>query len=145
MKRAIALVFAASVLAEPALAKDTQFWNLTSSTVKSLELARAGTSAFGPNQCVNDPDGAVDHDERLKVTGVTTARLRRAADARRRTQLHGEGRRGRDRQAVLDRGQGSRRLREIAARARTRGRSPCRIGEKGRAVTRSPSRDWPTH
>jgi hypothetical protein len=78
MKHIIPLVFAASVLAQPAMAKDTQFWNLTSSTVKSLELARAGTSAFGPNQCVNDPDGAVDHDERLKVTGVTTG----AYDAR---------------------------------------------------------------
>jgi hypothetical protein len=72
MKRAVPLVLAASVLAQPALAKDTQFWNLTSSTVKSLELAHAGTAAFGPNQCVNDPDGAVDHDERLKVTGVTS-------------------------------------------------------------------------
>jgi len=78
MKRTIPLVFAASVLAQPAMAKDTQFWNLTSSTVKSLQLARAGTSAFGPNQCVNDPDGAVDHDERLKVTGVTNG----AYDAR---------------------------------------------------------------
>jgi hypothetical protein len=78
MKRTISLVFALSVLAQPAMAKDTQFWNLTSSTVRSLELARAGTTAFGPNQCVNDPDGAVDHDERLKVTGVTTG----AYDAR---------------------------------------------------------------
>ena len=24
----------------------------------------------GQNQCLNDPDGAVDHDERLKVTGI---------------------------------------------------------------------------
>jgi hypothetical protein len=67
-----ALGVAAILLAQPATAKDTQFWNLTSSTVKSLELAPAGTNAFGPNQCVNDPDGAVDHDERLKVTGVKT-------------------------------------------------------------------------
>ena len=72
MKRAIPLALAAIILAAPAAAKDTQFWNLTSSTVKSLELAPAGTSAFGPNQCANDPDGAVDHDERVKVIGVTT-------------------------------------------------------------------------
>jgi len=75
MKREIwlsALGVAAILLAQPATAKDTRFWNLTSSTVKSLELATAGTSAFGPNQCKNDPDGAVNHDERLKVTGVTT-------------------------------------------------------------------------
>jgi hypothetical protein len=67
-----ALAAAAILLARPAAAKDTRFWNLTSSTVKSLELAPAGASAFGPNQTVNDPDGAVDHDERLKVTGVNT-------------------------------------------------------------------------
>jgi hypothetical protein len=73
-----ALGVAAVLLAQPATAKDTQFWNLTSSTVKSLELAPAGTTAFGPNQCANDPDGAVDHDERLKVTGVKTG----AYDAR---------------------------------------------------------------
>ena len=72
MRSAILLSLAAVVLAGPATAKDTRFWNLTSSTVKSLELAPAGTSAFGPNQCANDPDGAVDHDERVKVTGVTT-------------------------------------------------------------------------
>ena len=75
---AIPLSVAVDLLAQPATAKDTRFWNLTSSTVKSLELAPAGTSAFGPNQCANDPDGAVDHDERVKVTGVTTG----AYDAR---------------------------------------------------------------
>ena len=25
---------------------------------------------WGPNQCENDKDGSVDHDERLKITGV---------------------------------------------------------------------------
>jgi hypothetical protein len=70
MTRAILLGVTAILLAQPAKAKDTRFWNLTASTVKSLELAPTGTSAFGPNQTTNDPDGAVDHDERLKVTGV---------------------------------------------------------------------------
>ena len=70
MKRAIPLGVAAILLAGPAAAKDTRFWNLTSSSVKSLELAPAGTSTFGPNQCANDHDGEVDHDERVKVTGV---------------------------------------------------------------------------
>jgi hypothetical protein len=80
MKRAFPFgaLAAAILFAPPAAAKDTQFWNLTSSTVNSLELAPAGTSAFGPDQCKNDPDGSVDHDERLKVTGVKTA----AYDAR---------------------------------------------------------------
>ena len=78
MKYAILLGVAAILVAQPAMAKDTSFWNLTSSTVKSLELAPAGTSAFGSNQCANDPDGDVDHDERLKVTGVKSG----AYDAR---------------------------------------------------------------
>jgi hypothetical protein len=78
MKRAIPLGVLAILIAGPAMAKDTQFWNLTSSTVKSLVLAPAGTSAFGPNQTANDPDGAVDHDERLKIKGVATG----AYDAR---------------------------------------------------------------
>jgi hypothetical protein len=78
MKFAVRISVATMILAQPAMAKDTRFWNLTSSTVKSLELAPAGTSAFGPNQCANDPDGAVDHDERVKVTGVATG----AYDAR---------------------------------------------------------------
>jgi hypothetical protein len=72
MKRAIPLGVAAILLAHPAVAKDTRFWNLTSQTVKSLELAPAGSSAFGPNQTTNDPDGDVDHDERLKIIGVKT-------------------------------------------------------------------------
>jgi hypothetical protein len=78
MKRAIPFGVLALALAGPAMAKDTQFWNLTSSTVKSLELAPAGTSTFGPNQTTNDPDGTVDHDERLKIKGLTTG----AYDAR---------------------------------------------------------------
>ena len=72
MRLRIILAAAALALAHPAMAKDTRFWNLTSSTVKSLELAPAATNVFGPNQCLNDPDGAVDHDERVKVTGVVT-------------------------------------------------------------------------
>lgn len=78
MKLTIPIVLAALAAAHPAQSKDTRFWNLTSSTVRSLELAPSGSSAFGPNQCLNDPDGAVDHDERVKVTGVTTG----AYDAR---------------------------------------------------------------
>jgi hypothetical protein len=66
------VALAAILLSPPAVAKDTRFWNLASQPVTSLELAPSGTKAFGPNQCKNDPDGSVDHDERLKVTGVST-------------------------------------------------------------------------
>ena len=50
------------------------FWNLTSSTITALRLAPAGTTAFGANQCANDRDGAVDHDERLRLTGIQPGR-----------------------------------------------------------------------
>jgi hypothetical protein len=47
-----------------------RFWNLTTVTITSLRLAPAGTGQWGPNQCENDPDKAVDSDERLTITGV---------------------------------------------------------------------------
>ncbi len=70
--RTTAFAFLVCAMASGALAaaKPTQFWNLVSSTVTKLEISKAGAKAFGPNQTANDPDGAVDHDERLKITGV---------------------------------------------------------------------------
>ena len=50
----------------------TRFWNLTSHTVNGLWIAPAGTTAWGPNQTLNDDDKTVDHDERLKIKGVAT-------------------------------------------------------------------------
>jgi len=51
-----------------------RFWNLTGTTIAKLYLAPSGTTNWGPNQCANDPDGAVDADERLGLTGVTAGR-----------------------------------------------------------------------
>ena len=50
------------------------FWNLTSDTITNLVMAPAGTDGFGPNQCANDRDGSVDHDERLRLTGIQPGR-----------------------------------------------------------------------
>jgi len=50
--------------------KPIRFWNLTSKTVTSLQLAKAGTQDFGPDFCKSDKDGEVDHDERLSLPGV---------------------------------------------------------------------------
>jgi len=50
--------------------RPTRFWNLTRNTITDFRLAPTGTSDWGPNQCVNDKDGSVDHDERLRITGV---------------------------------------------------------------------------
>lgn len=50
--------------------RPTRFWNLTGDTVTQFALAPAGTTAFGPDQCVNDRDGTVDFDERLPLKGI---------------------------------------------------------------------------
>jgi hypothetical protein len=52
----------------------TRFWNLTTGTIRDFRLALAGTTAFGKNQCENDKDGTVDHDERLAIVGVSSGR-----------------------------------------------------------------------
>jgi hypothetical protein len=68
----VALAF----LSAPAMAKSkpTRFWNLTIYTVTSLQLSPPGKQDWGPNQCKNDRDGTVDHDERVAVTGVKSGR-----------------------------------------------------------------------
>ena len=50
--------------------KGIRFWNLTTATVSSLQLSPAGKDSWGPNQTTNDKDAEVDHDERLRITGV---------------------------------------------------------------------------
>jgi hypothetical protein len=55
-------------------AKGIRFWNLTSNTITQLQMAPAGTDTWGPDQCKNDRDGTVDHDERLRITGITPGR-----------------------------------------------------------------------
>ena len=54
--------------------RGTRFWNLTANTVNQFYLSPAGTDTWGPNQCKNDKDGEVDHNERLRITGVQTGR-----------------------------------------------------------------------
>ena len=66
----LAVLLALAVQTAAGAADRMQFWNLTSTTITGLALAPAGTTAFGPNQCATDKDGAVDHDERLRLVGV---------------------------------------------------------------------------
>jgi hypothetical protein len=54
--------------------KGIRFWNLTTATISSLELSPAGKESWGPNQTLNDKDKEVDHDERLRITGVEPGR-----------------------------------------------------------------------
>ena len=68
----VLLALAATSSAVLAQSRPTRFWNLTQYTISEFYLAPAGTTNFGPNQCKNDKDGTVDHDERLRITGVET-------------------------------------------------------------------------
>jgi hypothetical protein len=51
-------------------AEQMQFWNLTANTIDQLYLAPAGTTNWGPNQCLNDEDKTVEADERLALEDV---------------------------------------------------------------------------
>jgi hypothetical protein len=54
--------------------KGIRLWNLTSATISGFELSPAGKNEWGPNQTLNDKDKEVDHDERLRITGVEPGR-----------------------------------------------------------------------
>ena len=79
MFRIILTIIALAVMTSQALmnhalaqGKPTRFWNLTRNTISQFYLAPAGTTNWGPNQCKNDKDGAVDTDERLRITDVSS-------------------------------------------------------------------------
>ena len=69
---------AALLLASPselgAQGKGIRFWNLTTATISGFQLSPAGKDSWGPNQTLNDKDKEVDHDERLRITGVDPGR-----------------------------------------------------------------------
>ena len=68
---------ALSVVACCALAQDRKgirFWNLTAHTITALHMSPAGEEKWGPDQCKNDRDGTVDHDERLRINGIEPGR-----------------------------------------------------------------------
>jgi hypothetical protein len=54
--------------------KGIRFWNLTTATISSFQLSPAGQDNWGANQTLNDKDKEVDHDERLRITGVEPGR-----------------------------------------------------------------------
>jgi hypothetical protein len=75
---AIAVLFIALFIALPsqliAQGKGIRLWNLTTSTISGFQLSPAGKTDWGPNQTLNDRDKEVDHDERLRITGVEPGR-----------------------------------------------------------------------
>jgi len=54
--------------------KPTRFWNLTANTIVTLQMSPAGKDTWGRNQCDNDKDHEVDHDERLRITDIEPGR-----------------------------------------------------------------------
>ena len=46
----------------------------TTATISGFQLSPAGKDSWGPNQTLNDKDKEVDHDERLRITGVEPGR-----------------------------------------------------------------------
>ena len=77
MHRAALVVLALVLSLTASLAADrkpTRFWNLTANTIVSLQMSPAGLGAWGRDQCENDRDHEVDHDERLRITGIEPGR-----------------------------------------------------------------------
>jgi hypothetical protein len=70
----VAILVLAAASAASAADRPLRFWNLTAGTITGLSLSPPGSSHWGPNQCLNDPDKSVDSDERLTITGVTPGR-----------------------------------------------------------------------
>ena len=54
--------------------KGIRLWNLTTATISNFQLSPAGKDSWGPNQTLNDRDKEVDHDERLRITGIEPGR-----------------------------------------------------------------------
>src|SRR5215467_9716414 len=54
--------------------KGIRLWNLTTATISGFQLSPVGKNEWGPNQTLNDKDKEVDHDERLRITGVEPGR-----------------------------------------------------------------------
>src|SRR5207302_10553330 len=69
-----AALLLASAYELAAQSKGIRFWNLTTATISSFQLSPAGKDDWGANQTLNDKDKEVDHDERLRITGVEPGR-----------------------------------------------------------------------
>jgi hypothetical protein len=74
----IAICLCSIVLSGSAMAqskgKGIRFWNLTTATISNFQLSPTGKNEWGSNQTLNDKDKEVDHDERLRITGVEPGR-----------------------------------------------------------------------
>ena len=77
MRGVLLAAIAFGLVATSAAAQDREgirFRKLTLYTITTLQMSPAGKDSWGPDQCRNDRDGTVDHDERLRITGVEPGR-----------------------------------------------------------------------
>ena len=93
--------------------KGIRLWNLTTSTISGFQLSPAGKNAWGPNQTLNDKDKEVDHDERLRITGVEPGRYDAKVSYRRLKAMLGAGHRDQGGCSVFDRRQGFEGLQQV--------------------------------
>src|SRR5512133_3909767 len=80
--------------------KGIRFWNLTLYTITTFQMSPAGKDDWGPDQCKNDRDGTVDHDERLRITSIEPGRYDVKLGDQIGRNVEGEGRCG-----LLNRGE----------------------------------------
>ena len=84
---ALVALLSASANEVAAQGKGIRLWNLTTATISEFQLSPVGKNDWGPNQTLNDKDKEVDHDERLRITGVRAGTLRRQGRLSRRKAL----------------------------------------------------------
>jgi len=70
----ITLLALAGEAAAQSKGKGIRLWNLTTEPNSGFQLSPVGKPEFGPNQTLNDKDKEVDHDERLRITGIEPGR-----------------------------------------------------------------------
>ena len=68
------MLMVAAAQAQTTKRSGMRFWNLTLYTLTSLQFSPPGQNAWGRNQCENDDDKTVDHNERLRITGINAGR-----------------------------------------------------------------------
>jgi hypothetical protein len=75
MRRLVTTCAVLMLAGSAAFAEDgPRFLNRTGQTTVKMYLAAAGTKSWGTDQCKNDDEGEVDHNERMTLVGVKSGR-----------------------------------------------------------------------
>jgi hypothetical protein len=75
MRRLVTACALLMLVSSAASAEDgPRFLNRTGQTIVKMYLAAVGTKSWGADQCKNDDEGEVDHNERMTLVGVKSGR-----------------------------------------------------------------------